>query len=293
MQTSSKILSGTLYIVGTPIGNLRDISLRALETLGMVGLIAAEDTRVTARLLEYHSLSKKLIPLHRHNEAATVKKISSALSQGISIALVTDAGTPGISDPGGLLVNRIRQLGYDVVPIPGPNAAVSALSAAGIVTSQFLFYGFLPASGQARRRELRNLVSLPYTLVFYEAPHRILDSIRDMLEILGGRREITIARELTKLFENIHVCALADAIAWIEEDPNRQRGEFVLLLTGSDTLSQPGLSDQAQQTLSKLLEVLPLAKAVRLAADLTGESRSLLYERALSLKKGWAEEKNS
>ena len=286
-------MPGTLYIVGTPIGNLRDISLRALDTLGTVGLIAAEDTRVTARLLEYHSISKKLIPLHRYNEAATVKKISSALSQGISIAVVSDAGTPGISDPGGLLVNRIRQLGYHIEPIPGPNAAVSALSAAGIVTDQFLFYGFLPASGQARRRELRDLISLPYTLVFYEAPHRILDSIKDMLEILGDRREITIARELTKLFENIHVCPLADALAWLQEDPNRQKGEFVLLLTGSDTPSEPGLSDQAQHALNKLLEVLPLAQAVRLAADITAESRSLLYEHALVIKKQLDQSENN
>ncbi|HET7061407.1 MAG TPA: 16S rRNA (cytidine(1402)-2'-O)-methyltransferase [Nitrosospira sp.] len=285
-----------MYIVGTPIGNLGDITLRALETLGAVGMIAAEDTRIASRLLDHYSLSKTLIPLHQHNEAATVKKIAGALSRGISVALITDAGTPGISDPGALLVNRIRHLGYHIVPIPGPNAAVCAFSAAGIIAPHFFFYGFLPASGQARRRELRNLVSLPYTLVFYEAPHRILDSIGDIQEILGERRQITIARELTKLFETIHVCPLAEAIEWLQADPNRQKGEFVLLLSGAETVKERGeqnLSDQAQHTLKALLDALPLAQAVRLAADITGESRRSLYAHALLLRNGQVEKKTT
>ncbi len=293
MEKPSPVSPGVLYVVGTPIGNLRDISLRALETLGAAGLVAAEDTRVTGRLLEYHGLSKRLISLHRYNEAATVKKIGSALAQGTSVALVTDAGTPGISDPGGLLVSRIRHLGYKVVPIPGPSAAICALSAAGIVVPHFLFYGFLPAARQARRRELKNLNSLPYGLVFYEAPHRILECVADMADMLSGRRELAIARELTKLFETIHVCSLGDALGWMQEDLNRQKGEFVLILTGLEKPSQAELSDQAQHALDKLLEVVPLTQAVRLVADITGESRSLLYARALSLRKDEIEKKNT
>ncbi len=285
MQAGTSISPRTLYIIGTPIGNLRDISLRALDILAAVDLIAAEDTRVTTRLLEHHSITKKMISMHRHNEASTATRIERSLAAGHSVALVTDAGTPGISDPGALMVRHIRNQGYNVIPIPGANAAVCALSAAGITAPQFLFYGFLPAAPGPRRRELQRLKSSPYTLILHEAPHRILECVADLIEVMGGHRELTIARELTKLFENTHVCPLADAMAWLLADPNRQRGEFVLLLTGSPPPAEAELSDQAQHTLSLLLEALPLKQAVKLAADITGESRNILYASALSVKK--------
>ena len=283
--------TSTLYIVATPIGNLRDISLRALDILSAVDVIAAEDTRTTAHLLTHHSITKKMMALHQHNERATAKKIVNLLAQGNSVALVTDAGTPGISDPGVILVNAVRDHGYKVVPIPGANAAVCALSAAGIAAPHFLFYGFLPASAGPRRRELERLKSQPYTLVFYETPHRILECVAALAEVLGTHRQLVIARELTKLFETIHICTLDNALAWLQADTNRQKGEFVLLLSGAEVQKEEGLSDQTQYTLQLLLQELPLKQAVRLATDITGESRNMLYAQALALKKEANEKK--
>ena len=283
--------TSTLYIVATPIGNLRDISLRALDILAAVDVIAAEDTRTTAHLLTHHSITKKMMALHQHNERATAKKIVNLLAQGNSVALVTDAGTPGISDPGVILVNTVRDHGYEVVPIPGANAAVCALSAAGIAAPHFLFYGFLPASAGPRRRELEGLKSQPYTLVFYETPHRILECVAALAEVLGTHRQLVIARELTKLFETIHICTLDNALAWLQADTNRQKGEFVLLLSGAEVQKEEGLSDQTQYTLKLLLQELPLKQAVRLATDITGESRNMLYAQALALKKEANEKK--
>lgn len=283
--------TSTLYIVATPIGNLRDISLRALDILAAVDVIAAEDTRTTAHLLTHHSITKKMMALHQHNERATAKKIVNLLAQGNSVALVTDAGTPGISDPGVILVNTVRDHGYKVVPIPGANAAVCALSAAGIAAPHFLFYGFLPASAGPRRRELEGLKSQPYTLVFYETPHRILECVAALAEVLGTHRQLVIARELTKLFETIHICTLDNALAWLQADTNRQKGEFVLLLSGAEVQKEEGFSDQTQYTLKLLLQELPLKQAVRLAMDITGESRNMLYAQALALKKETNEKK--
>ena len=283
--------TSTLYIVATPIGNLRDISLRALDILAAVDVIAAEDTRTTAHLLTYHSITKKMMALHQHNERATAKKIVNLLAQGNSVALVTDAGTPGISDPGVILVNTVRDHGYKVVPIPGANAAVCALSAAGIAAPHFLFYGFLPAGAGPRRRELEGLKSQPYTLVFYETPHRILECVAALAEVLGTHRQLVIARELTKLFETIHICTLDNALAWLQADTNREKGEFVLLLSGAEVQKEEGLSDQTQYTLQLLLQELPLKQAVRLAMDITGESRNMLYAQALALKKEANEKK--
>lgn len=275
---------GTLYVVATPIGNLRDISLRALDILAAVDVIAAEDTRTTAHLLTRHSLAKKMMASHQHNERATAKKVVDLLVHGKSVALVTDAGTPGISDPGSILVNLVRDQGYKVVPIPGANAAVCALSAAGIASPHFLFYGFLPVSAGPRKRELEELKSQPHTLVFYEAPHRILECVADLAEVLGTRRQLTIARELTKLFETIHICALGDALAWLQADVNRQKGEFVLLLSGAESGNEGEISEKAQRTLKLLLQDLPLKQAVGLAAEISGESRNKLYALALVLK---------
>lgn len=279
------IQKSTLYVVATPIGNLRDISLRALDVLMAVDVIAAEDTRNSRNLLAHHSITKKMIALHQHNERVASKKILDLLEAGKSAAYITDAGTPGISDPGAILVNLVRK-NYRVVPVPGANAALCALSASGISTTHFLFYGFLPASKSARRRKLEELKSLPYVLVFYEAPHRILECIADLSEILEAKRQLTIGRELTKLFETIHTCSLGDALTWLNTDTNQQKGEFVLIVSGAEAPDKDRISNQVQHTLKLLLKELPLKQAVKLTSDITYENKNQLYKMALSLKEG-------
>ncbi len=277
------ISKSTLYVVATPIGNLRDISLRALDVLMAVDVVAAEDTRNSKNLLAHHSITKRMIALHQHNERVASKKILDLLEAGKSVAYITDVGTPGISDPGSILVNLVRK-NYRVVPIPGANAALCALSAAGISTAHFIFYGFLPASRGTRRRKLEELKSLPYTLVFYEAPHRILECILDLSEILEANRKLTISRELTKLFETIHTCALGDALTWLNTDTNQQKGEFVLIVSGASPPDKTKISSQAQHTLKLLLKELPLKQAVKLTSDITYQNKNQLYKLALSLK---------
>ncbi len=285
MHHNNMISTSTLYVVATPIGNLRDISFRALDILAAVDVIAAEDTRTTAHLLTHYSIAKKMMALHQHNERTMAKKIVNLLAQGKSVAFVTDAGTPGISDPGSTLVSLVRDQGHKVVPIPGANAAICALSASGIAMPHFLFYGFLPVNPGPRRRELEVLKPQPHPLVFYEAPHRILECVADMVEVLGMHRQLTIARELTKVFETFHSCALPDAPAWLQADINRQRGEFVLLVSGAEVRNEEEVSDQARRTLTLLLEELPLKQAVKLATEITGESKNMLYALALALKR--------
>ncbi|SDW87166.1 16S rRNA (cytidine(1402)-2'-O)-methyltransferase [Nitrosomonas oligotropha] len=275
-----------LYVVATPIGNLSDISLRALDVLAKAEVIAAEHVQNSKHLLAAHAITAKLIALHQHNEAAVAGKIVTLLESGKSVALITDAGTPGISDPGAIVVQRVRESGYRVVPVPGANAAVCALSAAGMMNPHFLFYGFLPTKSGLRKRELTALKSHPYTLIFYEAPHRILECIADMIDIFGAQREITLARELTKLFETIHSGTLADALSWLQADTNQQKGEFVLLLSGAETPDKSEISDQARHTLTCLLVELPLKQAVKLTAEITGENKNALYQLALDLKTG-------
>jgi 16S rRNA (cytidine1402-2'-O)-methyltransferase len=276
-------LESALYVVATPIGNLRDITLRALEVLAATDVVAAEDTRNTAHLLAHHGISaKRLIAVHQHNERAAAEKIIALLQAGQSVAFVSDAGTPAVSDPGALLVQAVRGAGLRVIPIPGASAALAALSAAGLSESHFLFYGFLPNKSAARRTVLQSLISHPYTLVFYEAPHRIVECVADLRAVLGGERQIVVAREITKLFETIHACPLQDAEAWLLSDSNQQRGEFVLLVSGA--LPQPGLSVETLNTLSLLLEELPLKQAVQLAAKISGANRNELYQRALKIK---------
>ncbi|MBA4142590.1 MAG: 16S rRNA (cytidine(1402)-2'-O)-methyltransferase [Nitrosospira sp.] len=284
------IAAGTLYVVATPIGNLRDITLRALDILAGVDIIAAEDTRTTRHLLTHYAIAKNLMAVHRHNESMAAHKIASLLSGGKAVALVADAGTPGISDPGGILVKTVREQGHPVVPVPGANAAICALSASGITTPHFLFYGFLPASAGSRRRELAELKQYPCTLVFYEAPHRILECVSDLAEVLGVHRQLTIARELTKLFESVHICALGEAIDWFQADPDHRKGEFVLLLSGAETRDEGKLSDQTQSVLKLLLQHLPLKQAVKVAAEISGQSKNMLYSLALSLKDGTEDE---
>jgi 16S rRNA (cytidine1402-2'-O)-methyltransferase len=276
-------LESALYVVATPIGNLRDITLRALDVLTATDVVAAEDTRNTAHLLAHHGISaKRLIAVHQHNERAAAEKIITLLQAGQSVAFVSDAGTPAVSDPGALLVQAVRAAGLRVIPIPGASAALAALSAAGLSEAHFLFYGFLPNKSAARRTVLQSLISHPYTLVFYEAPHRIVECVADLCAVLGGERQIVVAREITKLFETIHACPLRDAEAWLLSDSNQQRGEFVLLVSGA--LPQPGLSVETLNTLSLLLEELPLKQAVQLAAKISGANRNELYQRALQIK---------
>jgi 16S rRNA (cytidine1402-2'-O)-methyltransferase len=275
---------GTLYVVATPIGNLADITLRALEVLKRVAVVAAEDTRVTMRLLRHYEISVPLIALHAHNERDSADKLLGALASGRSVALVSDAGTPAISDPGAVAVAAVRAAGYPVVPIPGANAATCALSAAGIQAPHYLFYGFLPQKPAARRTELEKLQAHHDLIIFYEAPHRVLASISDIAEVFGSARTITIARELTKLFEVIHACPLGAAASWFAADQNRVKGEFVLLVEGA-AKDIDDHSDQHKRVLEILLRETPLKQAVKVASEITGAKRNELYALALSLKK--------
>jgi 16S rRNA (cytidine1402-2'-O)-methyltransferase len=270
-------------VVATPIGNLQDITLRALETLKLVDIVAAEDTRHSGQLLVHYGIRAKLMALHEHNERSAGKKLVELLQTGNSVALISDAGTPAISDPGAVLVGLAREAGISVVPIPGANAAIAALSAAGVVAPHFLFYGFLPSKPSQRRHALEALRNLPYTLIFYEAPHRVLDCVTDLATIMG-ERTITFARELTKTFETIHASLLADAVAWLEADSNRQRGEFVLLVEGQPVTNEPAIDHKTQRILETLLRDLPLKQAVKLAADISGVKKNALYDLALTLK---------
>lgn len=271
-------------MVATPIGNLQDITLRALEVLRSVDAIAAEDTRHTSGLLAHFTIQKKLIAVHEHNEHQSAELLLHRLQAGESIALVTDAGTPGISDPGAIVVDKVRDAGISIVPIPGASAVITALSAAGIATSGFTFYGFLPASGSQRRRVLEELKDLPNTLAFYEAPHRVLESVADLAAVLGGERRLTIARELTKTFETFHRCALGNAVGWLESDSNQQRGEFVLLVEPAPEKSAEGIGEEAERILKLLLDDLPLKQAVKLATAITGLKKNTLYDFALTLQ---------
>ncbi|MGB8339207.1 MAG: 16S rRNA (cytidine(1402)-2'-O)-methyltransferase [Burkholderiales bacterium] len=270
-----------LYVVATPIGNLRDITLRALDILGSVEAIAAEDTRNTRRLLGAHGISTRLMPLHQHNESRAAQKIIALLRENKSVALVSDAGTPAVSDPGALCVKVVREAGFPVIPIPGACAAVAALSAAGMGEGGFLFAGFMPAKAGARKKMLKQLANFPHALIFYEAPHRIVEFTRDCLAVFGGERKITFARELTKLFEQIHACNLANAQAWLETDVNHQRGEFVVLVEGA--AAQPDSGAESERVLRLLLVELPQKQASALAAQITGAKRNALYELALKL----------
>lgn len=274
-----------LYVVATPIGNLSDISLRALQILAAVDMVAAEHVDNTRHLLTAHGITTtRLISLHQHNEAAVVDKIIALLATGSSAALVSDAGTPGISDPGAILVQQVRARGLPVIPVPGACAAICALSASGITQPHFLFYGFLPTKSGLRKRALEDLKACTHTLIFYEAPHRILACMADLIEVFGPERMITIARELTKLFETVHTATLVQALSWLQADANQQKGEFVLVVSGAEITVTGEIGDQARYTLTCLLAELPLKQAVKLAAAITGENKSALYALALSLK---------
>ena len=269
-----------LYVVATPIGNLGDITLRAIEILKNAEAIAAEDTRVAQKLLAHLKIKCQLISLHEHNESSAANRLIELLTQGKSVAMISDAGTPAISDPGALAVERVRTAGFRVEPIPGPNAAIAALSVSGMSVVPFSFQGFLPAKKGERGKMLESLKERSDLLVFYEAPHRIVEAVASLVEVFGPDREICIARELTKLFEQVHRCRLGDALSWLQEDADRRRGEFVLVVEGAVQSSATPDGD-ADRILGILLRELPLKQAVTLAAEISGARKNALYEQAL------------
>ncbi|HWU97190.1 MAG TPA: 16S rRNA (cytidine(1402)-2'-O)-methyltransferase [Oxalicibacterium sp.] len=273
----------TLYVVATPIGNAGDISLRALHTLTIVDAVACEDTRNTGHLLSRYGLSKHLIAAHQHNEREIADKLITRLQAGERIALVSDAGTPAVSDPGARIVDAVRNAGLRVVPLPGASAAVAALSASGLLNDEFHFVGFLPSKSKQRESVLTTLKPMTATMVFYEAPHRIAETVAALVDAFEPSRQIVFARELTKLFEEMHRCTLQDAITWINADANRQKGEFVLLLEGAQTAGDNEWME-AERILTILLQECPLKQAAALTAQITGQKKNALYERALQLK---------
>lgn len=275
---------GVLYVVATPIGNLGDISARAVETLASVDVIAAEDTRMTQRLLTHFEIRKPLRSLHAHNEADHSQQFVDLLEQGQSVALVSDAGTPLISDPGFPLIRAARQKGMPISPLPGPSAAIAALSVSGLACHRFSFEGFLPAKKQARCGALQALNAEQRTMVFYEATHRIVDSLKDMRDVFGEERQACVARELTKTFEQIHSASLSELCEWIEQDSNRQRGEFVVMVEGKPA-ADDGLSPEDDELLKALLDELPVKPSSKLASKITGKPAKLYYQRALEFKK--------
>ncbi len=278
-------MSGTLYVVATPIGNLADFSPRAQSVLSQVDLIAAEDTRHSRKLLDHFGINTAVTAYHEHNEREKAGTLLAALREGRNVALITDAGTPLVSDPGFGLVRQARAAQIRVVPIPGPCAAITALSAAGLPSDRFAFEGFPPAKETARRGFFEDRRAETRTLIFYETPHRIADSLRDMAETFGAEREAVFARELTKQFETIRTGTLGELAAWVAGDPNQQRGEIVVLVRGA-VLDETALDAQAERVLRMLLSELPVKQAAHLAAEITGRKKNLLYQRALALTKG-------
>lgn len=280
--TRQQYPAGALYVVATPIGNICDISIRALHVLSIVDAIACEDTRNTGQLLRRYDISKPLVAAHEHNEREAAASIITRLQQGERIALVSDAGTPAVSDPGARIVDAVRMAGLAIVPLPGASAGITALSASGLVNDQFYFVGFLPAKARQRDTVLADLHAITATLVFYEAPHRIEDTVTALLGSFGPDRQIVLAREVTKLFENIHRCTLAEAPAWLAANANHQKGEFVVLVEGATPTAQD--AGDTDRLLSILLAELPVKQAAQLAAQISGQKKNALYERALALK---------
>lgn len=276
--------AGTLYVVATPIGNLGDFTARAREVLANVGVIAAEDTRRTGQLLRSLGIAVPLVSLHEHNEAARSQALIERLEAGESIALVSDAGTPLISDPGFDLVAAARERGIRVSAIPGPSAVIAALSVAGLPTDRFAFEGFLPAKASARRAQLETLRHESRTMVFYEAPHRIAEVLRDMREAFGAQRRAVVCRELTKHFETTYGGTLDALVQQSERDPDMARGEIVIVVAGDKSEQPSRHALDAEQLWRALLEELTPSQAAKIAARLTGEKRSELYERAMKLK---------
>ncbi len=276
-------MESAIYIVATPIGNLGDLSFRALEVLNGVDLIAAEDTRHTRRLLDHFDVSTKMCSLHEHNERERAEELIKAVAEGSSLALVSDAGTPLISDPGHILVSMARDAGVKVVPVPGACAITAALCASGVPCGRFVFEGFLPAKALAKKACLEAYLYESKTVVFYESPHRVLDTLSVMSEVFADRT-LALARELTKRFETIYRGSVVEVRDWVEEDTNQQKGEFVLVLAGaSEERAQVG-DDEKVRVMRRLLKDLPPKAASAIVADLMGGSKKEAYNIALSLR---------
>lgn len=275
--------TATLYVVATPIGNVTDITLRALHLLALADVVACEDTRKTGALLTRFGISRQMLAAHQHNEREVADKLIARLHAGERVALVSDAGTPAVSDPGARIVDAVRAAGLRVVPLPGPSAVVAALSASGLVNDRFSFVGFLPAKAKQRESALAALARESATLVLYEAPHRIVDCVEALAGAFEPTRQVVFARELTKLFEEIHRCPLGEALAWVKADPNRERGEFVVLVEGA-TVESDAADAEAERILQILLSECTVKQAASLAAQITGRKKNALYERALQIK---------
>jgi len=268
--------------VATPIGNLGDITARALDTLRRVDVVAAEDTRHTRALLTHFGISARLVSLHEHNERRASEQVVAWIAAGQSVALVSDAGTPAVSDPGAGVVDAVRASGASVVPVPGASALTAALSASGLAYDGVVFAGFLPAKGAERRARLEALAAGPWAIALFEAPHRVKATLADLHRALG-ERDVVIAREVTKRFETFARMPLAGAVAWLEADPDRGRGEFVLLVEGRDPGTRAAGADP-RAVLAALLAELPVKQAAALAAKITGARRNELYAMALEMK---------
>ncbi len=276
---------GILYVVATPIGNLGDMVPRAVETLQTVALIAAEDTRHSSRLLSHFAIKTPCIAYHDHSDDSRVDQLVAKMQAGESIALISDAGTPLVSDPGYRLVRSARQAGIQVVPIPGACAMIAALSAAGLPSDRFAFEGFLPAKQIARCTQLQSLAADSRTLIFYEAPHRILETLQDMVQVFGPEREVVIAREITKTFETIKGDSVAALVDWVAVDSNQQRGEIVLLVHGAPKQENEMLTPEQIHIMKVLLDELPVKQAASIGAKLTGLKKNFLYDWALQNSK--------
>lgn len=276
----------TLYIVATPIGNLKDITYRAVEVLGTVDWIAAEDTRHTQRLLQALGLNKPLLSLHDHNEQARSQQLLDKLQAGESGALVSDAGTPLINDPGFHLVKLLRQQGVNVVPIPGPSAVITALCAAGLPTDRFSYEGFLPAKNQKRLQVLQTLKNDTRTLVFYESPHRLTESLQAMLDVFGAERQMVAAREMTKTYEQFVAGSIAEVVAYFDANADKVRGEFVLMVMG-DVVAEAVSEDEHDALIGALLKQnLPVKQITDIVVELSGQKKKAVYNRVLTLKEG-------
>jgi 16S rRNA (cytidine1402-2'-O)-methyltransferase len=285
-SSRESFVPGTLYVLATPIGNLADITARALAAFSVADVVCAEDTRVTGQLLKSYGIhAKKLCSLREHNECSMAEQVIGWLKQGLIVVQASDAGTPAVSDPGARLVQAVRQAGLPVCPVPGASAVITALSASGLTTPTFLFHGFLPPKSGERRRVLAKWREASHCVVCYEAPHRIIDSLQDIVAELGADRQLFIARELTKTFETLKTLPAGEMLAWVESDSNQQRGEFVLIIDAAPEVEAiEGLSPEVLHTLTILAAELPTKQAAALTAQLTGANKKVLYDHALTLK---------
>jgi len=284
-STDSSALTPGLYVVATPLGNLADISRRAIDVLGAASLVAAEDTRRSSKLLQHYQIHAELVSCHEFTSETRIQYLLSRLQSGESIALISDAGTPLISDPGYILVAECHRLGVPVHPVPGACAAIAALSVAGLPSHSFRFEGFLPAKASNRKKTLQSFVSETATLIFYEAPHRVMACVEDIVEVFGSERQVAVCRELTKRWETIKCAAAGEIVAWMKADSNQQRGEFVLLIEGAAVTKQDSdISDETRHMLAVLMQNMPVSQAAAVAAKISGVKKNHLYKLALDMQ---------